>query len=37
LDQNFLFDIGADAAGMILPGGSIAVKIAKKYIDQKQK
>ena len=37
LDQNFLFDIGTDAAGMILPGGSIAVKIAKKYIDQKQK
>jgi len=35
LDQNFLFDLGADAAGMLIPGGSIAVKIAKKYIDNK--
>jgi hypothetical protein len=33
LDQNFLFDIGADAVGMFVPGGSIAVKAAKKYID----
>jgi len=33
LDTNFLFDLGADAAGMLIPGGSIAVKIAKKYID----
>jgi hypothetical protein len=37
LDQNFLFDLGADAAGMLIPGGSIAVKIAKKYIDTKKK
>lgn len=36
LDLNFLFDIGADAAGMIVPGGSIAVKVAKKYIDVKK-
>ena len=33
LDQAFLFDIGADAVGMFVPGGSIAVKAAKKYID----
>jgi hypothetical protein len=37
LDQNFLFDLGADAAGMLIPGGSIAVKIAKKYIDNRKK
>lgn len=37
LDQNFLFDVGADAAGMLIPGGSIAVKVAKKYIDSKRK
>lgn len=36
LDQNFLFDVGADAAGMLIPGGSIAVKVAKKYIDAKR-
>lgn len=33
LDQDFLFDLGADAAGFIFPGGSIVVKAAKKYID----
>src|SRR5687767_8212121 len=33
LDQAFLFDIGADAIGMFVPGGGIAVKAAKKYID----
>ncbi len=37
LDQNFLFDLGADAAGMLIPGGSIAVKVAKKYIETKKK
>lgn len=36
LDQNFLFDIGADAVGMFVPGGSIAVKAAKKYIDMRK-
>lgn len=35
LDQAFLFDIGADAVGMFVPGGSIAVKAAKKYIDSR--
>ena len=37
LDQTFLFDIGADAVGMFVPGGSIAVKAAKKYIDSRPK
>lgn len=37
LDRNFLFDIGADAAGLFIPGGSIAVKVAKRYIDGKSK
>lgn len=36
LDPNFLFDVGADAAGLLIPGGSIAVKVAKKYIDSKK-
>jgi len=36
IDTNFLFDVGADAAGMFIPGGSIAVKVAKKYIDSKK-
>ncbi len=36
LDQNFLFDLGADAAGMLIPGGSIAVKITKKYLDTRK-
>ena len=33
LDRDFLFDIGADAAGIFIPGGSLAVKAAKKIID----
>lgn len=36
LDQDFLFDIGADAAGLLVPGGSIAVKAAKRYLDKKK-
>lgn len=36
LDRDFLFDLGADAAGMFIPGGSIAVKVAKKYMDNKK-
>ena len=36
LDRDFLFDVGADAAGMFIPGGSIAVKVAKKVIDRKK-
>ncbi len=37
LDTQFLFDIGADAAGMVIPGGTIAVKLAKRYIDSRKK
>jgi hypothetical protein len=37
LDKNFLFDLGADAAGILIPGGSIAVKIAKKYVDNRDR
>jgi len=37
LDKNFLFDIGADAAGVLVPGGSIAVKVARKYIENRKK
>lgn len=37
LDQTFLFDIGADAVGMFVPGGGIAIKAAKKYIDTRPK
>lgn len=36
LDQDFLFDIGADAVGMFVPGGSIAVKAAKRYMDTRK-
>lgn len=36
LDQDFLFDIGADAAGLFIPGGSIAVKAARKYMNFKK-
>lgn len=36
LDRDFLFDIGADAVGMFVPGGSIAVKAAKKYMDTRK-
>jgi hypothetical protein len=35
LNRDFLFDVGADAAGIFIPGGSIAVKVAKRYIDTK--
>lgn len=37
LDQSFLFDIGADAVGVVIPGGGIAIKAAKKYMDSRNK
>lgn len=37
LDQTFLFDIGAEAVGIFVPGGGIAIKAAKKYIDTRAK
>ncbi|MCL4417548.1 MAG: hypothetical protein M1365_12790 [Actinobacteria bacterium] len=36
LDKDFLFDLGADAAGLLFPGGSIVIKAAKKYIDSRK-
>jgi len=37
LDKDFLFDIGTDAAGILIPGGNIAIKVARKYIASKKK
>jgi hypothetical protein len=36
LNRDFLFDIGADTAGLLLPGGSLAVKAAKRYLDSRE-
>jgi hypothetical protein len=35
LTQELLFDITADAAGMLVPGGSIAVKLVKAVVNRK--
>ena len=35
LTQELLFDITADAAGMLVPGGSIAVKLVKAVVSRK--
>ncbi|MEA2622029.1 MAG: hypothetical protein QOH61_939 [Chloroflexota bacterium] len=32
--RDALFDLGADAAGMLIPGGSIAVKVARAALDK---
>jgi hypothetical protein len=37
IDRDFIFDLSSDVAGMLIPGGSIAVKVAKKYVDNKKK
>jgi hypothetical protein len=34
LNRDLLFDVTADAAGMIVPGGSIAVKLVKAVVDR---
>lgn len=34
--RDVLFDVGADTVGLIVPGGSIAVKLAKAAIDRRQ-
>ncbi len=36
LNRELLFDIGADAVDLFVPGGSIAVKLAKAAIDKKR-
>jgi hypothetical protein len=37
LTRDVLFDVGADMVGMLIPGGSIAVKVAKAVADSQQK
>jgi hypothetical protein len=37
LSRDMLFDLGADVAGLVLPGGSIAVKLTKAALDMKDK
>ena len=34
LTRDLLFDVTADAVGVIVPGGSIAVKLVKAVIDR---
>lgn len=34
ITRDSLFDLGADAAGLLIPGGSIAVKVAKVAFDR---
>lgn len=36
LERDFLFDVTADAVGMFVPGGSIAVKAVKKVMDARK-
>jgi hypothetical protein len=36
LNRDVLFDVGADTVGLFVPGGSIAVKLAKAAIDSKR-
>jgi hypothetical protein len=35
--RDTLFDIGADTVGLLVPGGGIAVKVARLAIDQRRK
>lgn len=37
LNRDLLFDVGADTVGLFVPGGSIAVKLAKAAIDSNKK
>jgi len=37
LSRDLLFDLGADVLGMVVPGGSIAVKLTKAAIDGKKR
>ena len=34
LTRELLFDVTADAVGMIVPGGSIAVKLVRAVVDR---
>ena len=35
VSRDLLFDITADAAGLLVPGGSIAVKLVKAVVDRR--
>ncbi len=37
MNRDALFDIGADTVGLLVPGGSVAVKVARLAIDQRGK
>lgn len=37
ISRDALFDIGADTIGLLVPGGNIAVKLAKVALEQKKK
>jgi len=37
ISRDLIFDVSADAVGMLVPGGSIAVKLVKAAIDHKRK
>lgn len=36
ITRDFLFDVTADAVGLVVPGGSIAVKLVKAVVDRKK-
>ena len=37
LNRDLLFDVGADTVGLFVPGGSVAVKLAKAALDKNKK
>jgi hypothetical protein len=37
VNRDTLFDLGADSVGLLIPGGSLAVKVAKIAIDQTER
>ena len=36
ISRDLLFDLTADAAGILVPGGSIAIKLVKAVVDRKK-
>jgi hypothetical protein len=36
ISRDLFFDVTADAVGMLVPGGSIAVKLVKAVVDRKK-
>ena len=36
ITPDLIFDVGADAINLLVPGGSIAVKVAKSIVDSRQ-